>query len=96
VIPSAIAPLFVALAAYAQMSISGRVVDQPGNGVRMAEVTMRPEATPDSGYTAHTDNSGEFEVSGLAPGSYKVRVISLGSGWLWFLHGCLPTIHETS
>src|SRR5262245_9292958 len=54
-------------------SISGTVVDEQGQAVPGATVTVISEASGDP-RVAITGRSGEFQVTNLLPGSYTVRV----------------------
>jgi hypothetical protein len=53
-------------------SISGRVVNQSGQPLANALVTIRSYGSMGSGRTATTDSGGNFEVSGLTPLAYLV------------------------
>src|SRR5262249_13790028 len=68
-------------------TISGRVVDgATGRGIKGAHVVaVRPEATDVPVVatitgTGEATSSGEFVLSGLAPGSYFLRIEPLGGG----------------
>jgi hypothetical protein len=63
--------------------ISGTVVDEAGEAVRNARVTLQqlPPAQPDQGHppartraSTTTDDRGVYEFDGLAPGDYRLRV----------------------
>ncbi|MPY87032.1 MAG: TonB-dependent receptor plug domain-containing protein [Luteitalea sp.] len=54
-------------------TISGTVVDQTGQIIPGATVTLINEATSDSRVTV-SDDTGNFQVTNLQPGAYTVRV----------------------
>jgi len=53
-------------------SINGRVVDQNGQPLRNATVSVRGYGSTSPGATATTDREGNFKVDGLAPLAYIV------------------------
>ncbi len=57
-------------------AISGAILDEAGEPVMGAQVQAEDAATPDSRAVAFslTDDRGHYELAGLAPGSYRVRV----------------------
>jgi len=54
----------------AQASISGVVVDKVSNE-RLAGVTIQ---FPESDKKIYSDSKGEFNISGIAPGTYTVKI----------------------
>jgi Carboxypeptidase regulatory-like domain/TonB-dependent Receptor Plug Domain len=54
-------------------TISGRVTDSAGAVLQGAQVELDPRAA-----TAVSDGQGEFTITGLAPGSYRVAVSYVG------------------
>src|SRR5215470_9871368 len=70
------AALLLNAAAFAQQtgSLGGAVVDALGNVVVGATVTA--VASDGQQKTATSNNRGEFTISGLAPGTYIVRVFA--------------------
>ena len=74
------------------MAIAGRVVDETGQGVDGAAVTLlAPEGEPgvlqprriDRNLSAASDRDGRFEIDAVAPGTYE---LTCGMG---MLHGRL-------
>src|ERR1043166_4508753 len=59
----------------AKGSISGRVVDQTGQPLANATVSVRAYGNAQRGGTATTDRSGNFKVEGLDPYAYIVTAI---------------------
>jgi outer membrane receptor protein involved in Fe transport len=68
--------LLVALCAYAESSVSGRVVDPQGNAVPAATVRLE---TP-SGYalTATSDAEGHYQIAAVPEGVYRITAESPG------------------
>jgi len=62
-----------AVAAQAQVAVSGRVIDETGAGIAGARLTARP---PDGGVSAaaSSDLAGNFKLSVAAAGEYDLRV----------------------
>lgn len=57
-------------------SVRGTVTDQAGSPLPAALVLVRSGAATDPGAVvgdAETDSNGEFEISGVEPGSYRIR-----------------------
>ncbi len=68
-------------------SVLGTVTDQAGSPLRAALVLVRSVAATDAGAVvgdAETDSVGEFEISGVEPGPYRIRACH-GE------HGCIDT-----
>jgi carboxypeptidase family protein len=63
----------LAFAQTAAGTISGTIVDQQGQVVPGATITITNEATADSRPTV-SDDRGNFQITNLQPGSYTVRV----------------------
>src|SRR5260370_35388307 len=57
--------------------VAGAVLDQVGQPIQGASVTVKGQGGPVSG-TATSDPDGRFSVSGLATGIYTVEVTSPG------------------
>lgn len=72
------AVVLTALAANAQLSVSGRVLDPTGAAVANAQVQAQIEGMQEPHYTVHADVSGRFELFGLEPGAYTITVTSPG------------------
>lgn len=62
--------------AYAQIVVSGRVVDETGAGVAGARIVLRPNAPELSAQTAaaSSDTAGNFTLNAPAAGEYDLRV----------------------
>ena len=58
-------------------AINGVVLDQQGNSVAGAKVTLTPVSTQ-TGHTVETDSSGLYQLQSLPPGVYSVRVNATG------------------
>jgi iron complex outermembrane receptor protein len=58
-------------------TISGRVLDQSGNPIRDAAVELKGESTG-AARSVLSDSEGKFAASGLAAGSYSIRVSAPG------------------
>ncbi|MBO9728730.1 MAG: TonB-dependent receptor [Chitinophaga sp.] len=66
-------PMPSAAKAVAAQTISGKVLDEKGQAVENATVTLLPGAKG-----ALTDARGTFTITGVAPGSYTLRVTFIG------------------
>jgi Carboxypeptidase regulatory-like domain len=68
-----------ALAQFETGGVSGRVADSSGAMVASADITV---TSLDTGLirTVKTDSSGNYTVTGLAPGSYEAKVTKEGFG----------------
>ena len=68
--------LFAAMCAYAETTVSGRVLDPQGNAVPAATVTLQTA----SGYsqTAATDAEGRYRISAVTDGVYRIQAESPG------------------
>ena len=75
---------------YAQMVVSGRVVDETGTAVSGARVELRDT----SGVTeaASSDAAGDFRISLPKPGEYEIRAERLG---FYLFHGKTERFDET-
>ncbi len=72
--------MLVSLASYAQTidgSIAGHVADPQGGAVTNATVTVT-EAARNTKNVAKTNNTGDFTVTGLLPGTYSIAVEATG------------------
>lgn len=87
-------PLLIALPRAA--AITGRVVDERGNGMAFVGVTAqewlpggrrRTGLGPVAGLAARTDDDGQFRLFGLAPGEYVVAATPPRQGSLWITAG---------
>ncbi|WP_447637911.1 TonB-dependent receptor domain-containing protein [Flavobacterium microcysteis] len=58
------------------LTITGKVVDKSGQPISYATVTVKEGATVITG--SITDDSGDFEVKGLAPKNYNVEIQFIG------------------
>lgn len=62
-------------------TLSGRVVDNEGNGVPDAEIVLAPDGSlTNDPPSAFTDQNGDFEVRSVRPGDYRVLIGELFSG----------------
>lgn len=66
-------PKLVAISSTIAQTISGKVLDEKGNPVENATVTLLPGAKG-----ALSDAKGGFTITGVAPGSYTLRVSFIG------------------
>src|SRR5262249_55649042 len=62
---------------YAQVNITGRVVDETGAGISGARVELRPEADAPA-VTASSDTAGNFKLQAPAAKQYGIRAERLG------------------
>ena len=68
--------LLVSFAATAQHSVSGKAQDTSGNPVPFANVLLK--SGTETIKTSSTSESGEFEITNVAPGSYELVVTTIG------------------
>lgn len=66
-------PKLLTVSSVIAQTISGKVVDEKGNPVENATVTLLPGAKG-----ALSDAKGAFTITGVAPGSYTLRVSFIG------------------
>jgi tetratricopeptide (TPR) repeat protein len=69
-------PLLLALAP-ATVTVSGRIVDRSGKPAVNATVAYA-NAAARRNYTGRTDAKGQFEIAGVAPGSYEITITDQG------------------
>jgi hypothetical protein len=63
--------VFAAALGYAQVAVSGRVLDETGKAVAGARVEVRPD-TGGAAVSVTSDHSGNFEISLQEPGKYRI------------------------
>ncbi|HUY94376.1 MAG TPA: carboxypeptidase-like regulatory domain-containing protein, partial [Terracidiphilus sp.] len=71
------------ISAAAGSSIAGTVLDTAGDVVQGARVELKPEGTPGTPREVKSGATGQFEFTGVAPGTYVVTVS--GSGMTEFV-----------
>lgn len=67
--------VFWALAAQAQWTLNGKVMEETGAPVKGATVTLKSK---DTGQTVLTDEQGGFSLPGVQKGTYQLAVTSMG------------------
>ena len=67
------AVLVVCLCAYAQVPVSGRIVDETGAGVAGVRVEIRPAPEGGAPLVASSDDAGNFRVTLPTAGDYHIR-----------------------
>lgn len=69
-----VATLFVLQVAAQNGEIAGKVINENGEGIPMANITLVDTAGTPTGTATTTDRDGNFSIRPLSPGKYNLQV----------------------